>query len=208
MLIIKSEGQQRGVACKLVVAAVLWLSLWNRADNINNVEFLGRVNVCPCVCILITVLSLHICSASVVSCRDTGECLGFCGQLLRHCRVPQVVVSEELNQSFAVHLVSKYCILLVVKIWFMEQEKEPSVVKGSCMPRWKTIQALVIPRERITILRFYLPYMAKYAFGNFLIEYFILDEQGLFLVTLLSWESGKNWRKTIFILAFLVWDFA
>lgn len=44
ILIVKSE---RGVACKLVVAVVRWSLLWNRADDINNLTFLGWVNFCP-----------------------------------------------------------------------------------------------------------------------------------------------------------------
>lgn len=59
----------RAVACKLAVSVVLWSSLWNRADDINNLTLLGWMNFHSCVYFLIIVLSFCICSAPVISYR-------------------------------------------------------------------------------------------------------------------------------------------
>lgn len=63
------------VACKLVLVVALWSSSRNRTvPNINNLKFLGWVNLCSCVYILIAVL---ICSCSVADTqmRATGCCV-------------------------------------------------------------------------------------------------------------------------------------
>lgn len=113
-------------------------------------------------------LNISWMSEPLLMCLHSHYCVVFShlfncyGQLLIHRRVQQVVVFGEFNKpctAFHFNPISQHRTLSIghkkIHLWGKSRGQHPPVIKGHCMPQWKTIQAGVIPSEDLTLFTKY-----------------------------------------------------